>query len=42
VKLAMSVLSVMVNEMLQGIGMVFVAVIVGIIIVKVIISRLFS
>jgi hypothetical protein len=32
----------MVNEMLQGIGMVFVAVVVGIIIVKVIIGRLFS
>jgi hypothetical protein len=32
----------MVNEMLQGIGMVFVAVVVGIIVVKVIIGRLFS
>jgi hypothetical protein len=32
----------MVNEMLQGIGMVFVAVIVGIIVIKVILNRLFS
>jgi hypothetical protein len=32
----------MVAEMLQGIGMVFVAVVVGIIIVKVIVGRLFS
>jgi hypothetical protein len=31
-----------VNEMLQGIGMVFVAVIVGIIVIKVILNRLFS
>jgi hypothetical protein len=32
----------MVNEMLQGIGMVFVAVVVGIIVIKVILNRLFS
>jgi hypothetical protein len=32
----------MVNEMLQGIGMVFVAVVVGIVIVKLILNRLFS
>jgi hypothetical protein len=31
----------MVNEMLQGIGMVFVAVIVGIIVIKLVVNRLF-